>query len=74
MLQYANGTWCFVANADADGNERIHYIPVWVEDGNYVMAVVATEVWTPAGMITAVRRAEVIKIDGTIYDDYYIGG
>ena len=74
MLQYANGTWCFVANADADGSERIHYIPVWVEDGNYVMAVVATEVWTPAGMITAVRRAEVIKIDGTIYDDYYIGG
>ena len=73
-LEYVNGTWCFVENINADGDERVHYIPVWVEDGSYIMLVTAAEVWTPAGMVTAVRRAEVINIDGTIYDDYYIGG
>ena len=73
-LEYVNGTWCFVENINADGDERVHYIPVWMEDGSYIMLVTAAEVWTPAGMVTAVRRAEVINIDGTIYDDYYIGG
>ena len=31
------------------------------------------DIWTPAGMITAVRNANTLTIDGTIYDDYYQG-
>ena len=60
-------------NSDADGNARVHFIPVYVRDGNYTVSVTVTHVWTPAGMIEATRSANVIIIDGTIYDDWYQG-
>ena len=72
-LQYVNGSYQFVRNSDADGNARVHFIPVYVRDGNYTVSVTATHVWTPAGMIEATRNANVIIIDGTIYDDWYQG-
>ena len=72
-LQYANDSYQFVENTDADGNARVHFIPVYVRDGNYTVSVTATHVWTPAGMIEATRSANVIIIDGTIYDDWYQG-
>ena len=72
-LQYVNGSYQFVQNPDADGNARVHFIPVYVRDGNYTVSVTATHVWTPAGMIEATRNANVIIIDGTIYDDWYQG-
>lgn len=72
-LQYVNGSYQFVENPDADGNARVHFIPVYVRDGNYTVSVMATHVWTPAGMIEATRSANVIIIDGTIYDDWYQG-
>lgn len=72
-LQYVNGSYQFVQNPDADGNARVHFIPVYVNDGNYTVSVTATHVWTPAGMIEATRSANVIIIDGTIYDDWYQG-
>jgi hypothetical protein len=72
-LQYVNGSYQFVENTDADGNARVHFIPVYVSDGNYTVSVKATHVWTPAGMIEATRSANVIIIDGTIYDDWYQG-
>lgn len=68
-----DGEYMFVENGDSVNGERVHYIPVWVEDGNYTVSVIATEVWTPAGKISAVRNANVLVIDGTIYDDYYVG-
>ena len=46
---------------------------LYVRDGNYTVSVTATHVWTPAGMIEATRSANVIIIDGTIYDDWYQG-
>ena len=72
-LQYVNGSYQFVQNPDADGNARVHFIPVYVRDGNYTVSVTATHVWTPAGMIEATRSTNVIIIDGTIYDDWYQG-
>ena len=72
-LQYVNGSYQFVQNPDADGNARVHFIPVYVSDGNYTVSVKATHVWTPAGMIEATRSANVIIIGGTIYDDWYQG-
>ena len=41
--------------------------------GDYTVSVTVTHVWTPAGMIEATRSANVIIIDGTIYDDWYQG-
>ena len=69
-LEQVNGNYQFVANPDADGNARVHFIPVYVEDGDYVVSATATHIWTPAGMISAVRNVKVV-IDGTIYDDWY---
>ena len=59
-------------NPHAD-NRRIHFIPVYVPNGNYTVSVTAEQIWTPAGMITAVRNANTVIIDGSIYDDYYLG-
>ena len=71
-LEQFSGNYQFVQNTDADGNARVHFIPVYVEDGNYTVSVTATHIWTPAGMISAVRNVKV-TIDGTIYDDWYQG-
>ena len=72
-LEKVGGIYQFIANPNADKNERVHFIPVYVANGNYTVSVTATQIWTPAGMITAVRNANTLTIDGTIYDDYYVG-
>ena len=72
-LEKVGGAYGFIANPNADKNERVHFIPVYVQDGNYTVSVTATQIWTPAGMITAIRNANTLTIDGTVYDDYYQG-
>ena len=72
-LEKVGGIYQFFANPNADKNERVHFIPVYVANGSYTVSVTATQIWTPAGMITAVRNANTLTIDGTVYDDYYQG-
>ena len=72
-LEKVGGIYQFVANLNADKNERVHFIPVYVANGNYTVSVTATQIWTPAGMITAVRNSNTLTINGTVYDDYYQG-
>lgn len=72
-LEMAGGIYSFVENRDADANARLHFVPVYVANGSYTVSVTATQIWTPAGMITAIRNANTLTIDGTIYDDYYVG-
>lgn len=72
-LEKVGGAYGFIANPNADKNERVHFIPVYVQDGNYTVSVTATQIWTPAGMITAVRNSNALTIDETMYDDYYVG-
>lgn len=72
-LRYVNGTWQFVQNSNAANSNRIHFIPVWFADGNYTVSVTATRVWTPVGVISATRTANTFNIDGSIYDDYFVG-
>ena len=72
-LQKVSGTWCFVANPYADGNERLHFTPLWYPNGNYIVSVTATEVWTPAGMISSVRNSNTVRIVDSVYDDWYVG-
>ena len=73
VLENVNGTWSFVENEGADENERLHYIPVWCDDGDYVISVTAMDIWTPAGMITAVGNTDCVMVEGNIFDDYYVG-
>ena len=70
-LEKVGGIYQFVANPNADKNERVHFIPVYVQDGNYTISVTATQIWTPAGMITAVRNTDALVIAGTLYEDWY---
>ena len=72
-LEKVGGAYGFITNPNADKNERVHFIPVYVANGNYTVSVTATKIWTPAGMITAIRNANTLTINGTIYDDYYVG-
>ena len=72
-LEYVNGNWQFKQNSNAVDSERVHFIPVWFADGNYTVSVTASRVWTPAGMIEATRTANTFTIDGSIYDDYFVG-
>lgn len=72
-LDYAGSLCSFVSNPDAEGNEKIHFIPVFVKNGEYIVSVTATQIWTPAGMITAVRNSNTITLNGSIYDDFYHG-
>ena len=72
-LEKVGGIYQFAANPNADKNERVHFIPVYVANGDYTVSVKATQIWTPAGMITAVCNANTLAIDGTMYDDYYVG-
>ena len=72
-LAYTDGRWQFVQNDNALDNERIHFIPVWFADGNYTASVTASRVWTPAGVISATRTTNTFTIDGSIYDDYFVG-
>ena len=72
-LEKVGGIYQFIANPNADKNERVHFIPVYVANGSYTVSVTATQIWTPAGMLTAIRNANTLTIDGTVYDDYYQG-
>lgn len=73
-LEYADGAWRFIENEGAAGGERLHYIPVWFKNGRYIVAVTVTDVWTPVGVLTSIRTTNLIIIDGSIFDDYYVGG
>ena len=72
-LQYQYSYWQFYANSNADGNERLHFTPLWYPNGNYTVSVTATDCWTPAGMIQAVKNSNTITIVDAAYDDWYIG-
>ena len=72
-LQKVSGTWMFVKNPYADGNERLHFTPLWYPNGNYIVSVTATDVWTPVGMISTVRRSNTVRIVDSAYDDWYVG-
>ena len=72
-LVYVDGKWQFVKNTYAADNERVHFIPVWFVDGDYTVSVTASRVWTPAGVISATRTSNPFAVDGSVYDDYFVG-
>lgn len=69
-LEKTDDGFAFIENPDAVNNVRVHFIPVYVADGDYTVSCTASQIWTPAGMITVTQNANTIKINGTIYDDW----
>ena len=47
-----------------------HFTPMWAKDGDYIVQAVATNAWTPAGMISAENTIDNTRIKGSIYSDW----
>ena len=69
-LELTSGKWMFRENSDYG---RIHFTPLWYPDGNYTAAVLQSDCWTPAGMISRMCNTNTITISGSAYDDWFIG-
>ena len=72
-LEYSGGAYRFPSHPNAVSGARLRYIPIYIIDGTYLLSVSATQIWTPAGMLTATRNATTVVIDGTVFDDWYLG-
>ena len=56
----------------APNMDRQHFTPIYYPNGDYQFQIVLSDCWTPAGMITT-RKTVTIKINGNMYDDWYVG-
>lgn len=50
---------------------RVHFTPIYYPDGMYILKSYIYDVWTPVGMISAATTTSQIKLDGSIYDDWF---
>lgn len=73
-LQKIGSAWQFAVNPDTDDNARIHFTPLWYPNGDYVVSVLVSDMWTPAGMVAGIRNSNPIRIVNSAYDDWYVGG
>lgn len=71
-LQRSGNTFRFASNPAAD-SAAVHFLPVWYPDGTYQASCYFYDLWTPAGMITARLNTSKLTVDGSLYDDWYIG-
>lgn len=62
-------TWKFRLNANY-GN--VHFIPLYYPDTEYYVSFEKSDLWTPAGMLTAETISNPLAIDGNAYMDWYI--
>lgn len=63
------GYWYF----SASNSPQYHYTPIYFPDGEYVVEIVKSDMWTPAGMISAVSTTQPITIKDSAYDDWFVG-
>ena len=73
-LESSYGTFRFAINPAAN-NKRIHFIPLWYPNGtqNYTASCNFYDFWTPAGMLSARLNTNSFTINGSLYDDHFIG-
>lgn len=69
-LTLSGSKWIFPANGSY-GN--VHFTPLWYPDGDYIVRVELSDVWTPSGMIKKEYKSNTIKIKDSAYDDWYVG-
>ena len=69
-----NGTNNFrlPVNPNATNNARLHFVPLWMPDGDYQCQGFISDVWTPAGMLYGYHSSSIITISGSAYDDWTI--
>lgn len=69
-LSLTSGHWHFPQNGSYG---KIHFTPLWYPNGNYIVNITQSDMWTPAGMITKTMNSKTIKITDSAYDDWYVG-
>lgn len=69
-LVLSGGKWIFSATGSY-GN--VHFTPLWYPDGNYIVRVELSDMWTPAGMMRNEYKSNRIFIKDSAYDDWYVG-
>lgn len=72
VMEQVNGSSVFVKN-NAMTDKRIHLTPVWFPNGAYMIAVKVEDIMTPVGKVSAVVHSNLITIDGSLFDDWYLG-
>lgn len=70
-LELVGNSFMLKTNPDSTDNGRIHFIPVWKADGPYYVQLQMSDMWTPAGMVRYLVTDSSLKIQGSMYDDYY---
>lgn len=71
-LQRSGSAFRFASNPAAKGGP-VHFLPVWYPNGGYQATCYFYDLWTPAGMLAARLDTSRLTIDGSLYDDWYIG-
>lgn len=72
-MEKVGNTWMLEQNPYADNLDRLHFTPLWYPNGDYIPTIYATDVWTPAGMLTSTQNCNAICIANAAYDDWYVG-
>ena len=62
-------TWYFSDPAQ----HQYHYTPIYFPDGKYVVKIVLSDMWTPAGMVEVTATTTAIHIKDSAYDDWFVG-
>ena len=63
----------FVQNIDTIDSERIVFMPVWYPDGEYIVKVTITDIWTPNGKLSVSALSNTINVKGSVFDDWFVG-
>ena len=69
-LTLSGSEWIFPVNGSY-GN--VHFTPLWYPDGNYIVRVELSDMWTPYGMMKNEYKSNRIIIKDSAYDDWYVG-
>ena len=69
-LELSGSYWVLPQNGSYG---RYHFTPLWFPNGSYTAKITQSDMWTPAGMISAGRATNTITIEGSAYDDWYVG-
>ena len=71
LLEKTGGALEFRKNKYSTYNNRTHFTPIWMPDGNYKVYTWAIDCWTPAGMLSA-NLTDSLTIKGNVFDDWHV--
>jgi len=73
LERIAINSFALPLNPYAPSSARLHYVPLWFPDGNYIAQGYVSDLWTPAGMMSTYMNSNPIVISKSAYDDWYVG-